>query len=147
MTTPTVADQIAALIQKTADRRDKELARLSERAKKLAADATQLATDIAVFVNGGKNIPQPNGADEQPKRTRKPTEATADQIAQVQVVLVNFAMPISIKAIFLSLDRKVGTRTIAAALRQLVAEGKAVEGPRGKFKPAAAAQEADGASA
>jgi len=127
--------------------RDKEVAKLSERAKRIAADATQLATDFAVFVNGNANgVVQATAS--KPKTKRAAVSVTDYERALVSQFLSD--RPFSIKEI--ARAALAGrTRTTAEALRRLAAEGKAVEGPRGKWKlvveaPAAAPAAEDGAS-
>ena len=110
--------------------RDKEVAKLSERVKRIAADATQLATDFAVFVNGNANgVVQATAS--KPKAKRAAVSVTYDERALVSQFLSD--RPFSIKEI--ARAALAGrTRTTAEALRQLAAEGKAVEGPRGKWR-------------
>ncbi len=135
--TPTVADQIAAIIEKTSAQRDKELAKLSARAKSLLLDVDRihsqtsaLVTDLAVFCSRDE-INQPNGTAPAPKPERKVKASDLQRDAVFHALATH--TPYSISEIN-RIAGNLGPKIAGAALRQLVAEGRAVEGPRGKYK-------------
>jgi hypothetical protein len=116
--------------------RDKELAKLGDRAKQLAVNAAQLANDIAKF-----NAPDPDFhevGEPVPKAKRTPITVPAPAVAAIHGALAPYtdvAQTIAeIKADLVVPFDALSSKTVGAALRQLVAEGKAIESPRGRWK-------------
>jgi hypothetical protein len=116
--------------------RDKELAKISERVKKLAADAAQVATDLACFNTLDEDFREVGKSV--PKAKRTPTTVpspTVDAVLKSLLPYTDVAQTIAeIKADLVAPFDSLSSKTVGAALRQLVTEGKAIESPRGRWK-------------
>ena len=124
----------------------KALIALHKRSQKLADVAKDLALDILKFNDAAGVLSQPNGSTPPTKAKRKPVAVTAEQVQTIGGLLKRHeAMAYSVKDVAEHNGAGIGLKTCAAALRQLVAEGKASETTRGRFRAVAQPAVADGA--
>ena len=147
MNDPKLSELLAIAKGQTA--RDKALTVIGRRLYKLGQDVITLSADLDKFLGA----PQTAGTDKPsaPKAKRTPIAVKAPAVAAVLDTLsthpANALTIAQIKTDLVVPFDRLGSKTIGAALRQLVSEGKASEGPRGRWKAVDEAAEEKGADA